>query len=299
MSKKLGEEFVYLPEMRDAGVWGVAVGGAGHAAIAPGATYPTTDHPRGHFFDWTRGRVLDALQVVLISEGRGEFESRETGRLDVRAGMAIMIFPGVWHRYRPDVGTGWREDWVEFSGRIVHGLLESGIFSSRQPLHSGAVAYGLREAIEEVKAATRDQPWSVPRLASSAVKVLSILANLAKASQPAKPIHLAVQKAERHMAAHFSENLSMETLASRLGVSYPHFRRAFRRVTGISPWQYLMRIRLARARRLVASSHATLEEIADQVGFSSAFHLSRAFKARYGQPPSALRRATGRDRLSF
>jgi AraC-like DNA-binding protein len=75
-----------------------------------------------------------------------------------------------------------------------------------------------------------------------------------------------------------------------LGVSYSSFRRAFRKETGLSPWQYLMSVRLNRARRLLSSRGTKLESVAAAVGFSSAFHLSAAFKKAYGVSPGNWRK---------
>jgi transcriptional regulator GlxA family with amidase domain len=61
----------------------------------------------------------------------------------------------------------------------------------------------------------------------------------------------------------------------------------------MAPRQYLMRLRLERAQRLIGTTPFTLEAIAEQLGFSSAFHLSAAFKKRFGVPPAVWRRGAG------
>ena len=82
----------------------------------------------------------------------------------------------------------------------------------------------------------------------------------------------------------------MEALAEKLGVGYSYFHRIFREQTGLSPWQYLLRSRLARARRIMTSSEETLASIAETAGFASAFHLSSAFKKVHGVSPDAWRK---------
>jgi AraC-like DNA-binding protein len=81
----------------------------------------------------------------------------------------------------------------------------------------------------------------------------------------------------------------MPALARELGVNYAGFRREFQRRTGLAPRQYLLRLKLEHAQRLIGATPYTLEAIAEQVGFSSAFHLSAAFKKRYGLSPAAWR----------
>lgn len=91
-----------------------------------------------------------------------------------------------------------------------------------------------------------------------------------------------MRSAEEHLAEHQSENVDLEALARKLGVGYFYFRRIFREQTGLSPWQYLLSSRLARARRLMASGDETLASIAETAGFGSSFHISSAFKKAHG-----------------
>lgn len=74
-------------------------------------------------FEWVTGRVLGAFQVVWIAAGTGEFESQASGLVSLEAGMAVLLFPGVWHRYRPHAETGWTEKWVELGGEAIDRLL--------------------------------------------------------------------------------------------------------------------------------------------------------------------------------
>jgi transcriptional regulator GlxA family with amidase domain len=63
-------------------------------------------------------------------------------------------------------------------------------------------------------------------------------------------------------------------------------------LVGIAPIRYLAELRLARAVRLLRSTDATVAEVARSVGYGSEETLSRAFKARFGEAPSAFRART-------
>src|SRR5258708_1745626 len=107
----------------------------------------------------------------------------------------------------------------------------------------------------------------------------SVLAAWQLASQPhpkRNRMSRAVDEAEHYLAEHYTEPVNIEQLARRLGVAYSHFRRAFCAQTGFAPWQYMLHLRLSRAKRMIASSEATLDEIAVQLNFNSAPHLSLA-----------------------
>lgn len=86
-----------------------------------------------------------------------------------------------------------------------------------------------------------------------------------------------------------SPDLSLGDLARTLGVSSSLLSRRFRDVRGVTPVQYLRGVRLQRARELLTGTDLTLQTIAEQCGYRSAFYLSRVFKATTGQSPSEYR----------
>ena len=281
--------FALSPGMRR---WGVGVTGAGMARIAPGAPYPPAGHPPDHFLDWAHGRVLDRLQVVLITAGAGWLETHAAGRCRVGAGMAFLLLPKLWHRYRPDVKTGWQEHWLELAGPTVDELLRAGIFPAASVLRAGAVGGGLDEAFEGVhRQILQGAGDAEPDLAALALRILAVCAQTAPRGAPLSKLQRAVRHAEEHLARHHAEPVNVAELAARLGVAYSHFRRAFRAQTGFAPWQYVLHLRLTRARRLLASSDETLDAVAARVGFSSGFHLSLAFKKAYGESPTRWKQA--------
>jgi AraC family transcriptional regulator len=89
---------------------------------------------------------------------------------------------------------------------------------------------------------------------------------------------------------------SLEEMAAQAGVTPSHFCRIFRKATGVSPHQYVMKARLDRAQQLLAQSDAPLSSIADALGFTSQSHFTRAFRQFTGETPSDFRRR-GQDML--
>jgi AraC-like DNA-binding protein len=103
-----------------------------------------------------------------------------------------------------------------------------------------------------------------------------------------------IQKAIDRMQNELSEELRLPALARHLNVSYSWFRRTFVRHTGSSPHQYLLQLRLARARNLLAGTAITVKEAAQQSGFEDEHYFCRIFKERIGSTPSQWRnRALG------
>jgi len=82
---------------------------------------------------------------------------------------------------------------------------------------------------------------------------------------------------------------SLTSLAAQSGMSRATLIRHFEASVGLTPIAYLMNWRLVKAYNLVKYSLATLEQIAEAVGFSSARTLNKAFQRRYGRTPNKLR----------
>jgi AraC-like DNA-binding protein len=88
---------------------------------------------------------------------------------------------------------------------------------------------------------------------------------------------------------HFREPISLAAAAARAHLSPNYFSERFRDFTG-QPFQvYLQERRLRVARSLLASTKLSVTEVCHAAGFNSLSHFGRAFRRRYGVPPSARR----------
>lgn len=92
-----------------------------------------------------------------------------------------------------------------------------------------------------------------------------------------------------YIGEHFAQDLSVEVLAKRAGLSPYHFIRVFRRETGFTPHQYLMNTRIAAAKYLLKNSNLSTKSICFQTGFSCESVFCSAFKKHQGLTPGAYR----------
>lgn len=86
-----------------------------------------------------------------------------------------------------------------------------------------------------------------------------------------------------------AEGWTIDDLAAQAAMSRASLIRRFRKSVGAAPIEYLTRWRLLKAHRLVKHSAHPIERVANDVGFSSAQTLTRAFKRQFGYPPNRLR----------
>jgi len=88
---------------------------------------------------------------------------------------------------------------------------------------------------------------------------------------------------------HISDDLSLPQLAAVVGLSPWHFCRAFKQVSGEPPHRWLNRIRIERARELLACGQLSITDIALSVGFAGHSQFARVFRSCVGISPSAYR----------
>jgi AraC family transcriptional regulator len=95
----------------------------------------------------------------------------------------------------------------------------------------------------------------------------------------------------RQMECHSDEAISVADLAREAGLSRYHFLRTFKRVTGITPHQWLVRARLLSAAERLAITQRPVTEIALDVGFDDLSNFIRSFRAVFGISPRRYRAA--------
>lgn len=98
-----------------------------------------------------------------------------------------------------------------------------------------------------------------------------------------------LQKILGYMAERLADDIPVAELADACAMSESHFSREFSKSVGMPPHQYLMKLRIERARELLMASEARVIDVALELGFTSASHFARAFARRYGVAPAAFR----------
>jgi len=92
-----------------------------------------------------------------------------------------------------------------------------------------------------------------------------------------------------HIEQSFSESCSIDTLAAIAGSSRFRFMRQFKAVTGRSPSQYVISLRLRVAAARIAETDARILQIALECGFNDISHFNTKFRAKFGCTPRQMR----------
>jgi AraC family transcriptional regulator len=99
-----------------------------------------------------------------------------------------------------------------------------------------------------------------------------------------------VRRVTGYMRENVGEEIGLNELAAIAGLSRYHFCTAFRLATGQTPHEWLMRERIERARAMLATSNATITEVALAVGYGTPSAFTAAFRRVTGQTPTEFRR---------
>jgi AraC-like DNA-binding protein len=290
---KSATSFRYLPISAEHRAWGAYMPTAGFAFIPPSSPYPPRQHPADHHFTWETGRILHAFQFLYITRGGGTFESAQSGVQEIKAGDLFILYPDVWHRYRPAFKTGWDEHWIEFDGEYARQLMQRREFApERAVLHLGLHA-PLLQPFHEAIDLLRRQPANYQFILGALVGQLiaQTISAIGEKHYEGRPVSELIREAKEVLARRGSTPVDLRKLAGQLRMSYSSFRRLFKAHTGFSPRQFALEVSIQRAGDLLKHTARPVYAIVHEVGFDSIHYFSRVFKQKTGHSPIAVRKA--------
>jgi AraC-like DNA-binding protein len=272
--------------------WGFYITTVGHSRIYPNETYPNNaEHPINHSFTWNNGRILNGYYLIFISDGYGIFESALTEPTTVMAGTCFFLYPGIWHRYKPNPNSGWEEYWIGFNGTYAETLMTEIFSNTGQPFIQVGIHPDLLPLLHQVLAITRTSSEGYNQvIAGITIQILGTLYAVTRQQQDEHdPTARLISKARFMLEESLDKAIDMEKLVRELPMGYSKFRKSFKVATGESPNQYHLNLRLNKARGLLMSTELTINEVASQTGFDSVFYFSKLFKKKNGVSPRYYR----------
>jgi AraC-like DNA-binding protein len=274
--------------------WGFIINDLGHNLIQKNSDYPTKGHPGTHMFSWETGRILNEYHFVLITEGKGIFESKSAGQKKIIAGDGFILFPGEWHRYKPLKETGWTEIWIGFSGQIADTVINASFFCKDQPVIQKCANMLVLNLIKSLFQLVSGEPFGYQRTASGVcLQLLAEVCNIQKGSEVNKQANSLISKAKYLMHKKIDEDIDFHTFCKNHSVSYSKFRANFKNQTGFAPLQYFLLMKIEKAKNLLNNTDLSAKQIAFKLGFKSDHYFGRLFKSRVGLTPQVFRTRNG------
>ncbi len=283
--------FEYLPPASSA-EWGLSVSAGGFTRIPPKADYPASLHPRLYHFTWEKGRKLETWQLIFLSRGRGRFESQPTGLKILKAGAVVILFPGVWHRYKPDSVTGWDEHWIQIEGPLLEQWrAHLPNFTPEQAIVSSPASSELLQLFQIFHRVLQHKaPGYRSYLAGLGSALFALALGNPEDSTAPGDVENAIRKAQQQLSSAPGAPFRLKDFLEKFSLSEAHFRKKFKLSTGLTVKEYQHSIRLAHAHDLLLHSQQTIKEIAVLLGFNSQFHFSSFFSQHKGISPLQFRR---------
>lgn len=233
-----------------------------------------------------RRERYDSILLMQILEGSCmvEFDGKT---YCAGAGDAVLL-----NCYRPHVyftRDHLRMRWLHFDGGQSVAFAEAMLKNQGPvfPLENPAV---VGQPLENILSVLRSgQPLSEPTVSCRIHTMLCNLVTGTTISGALEPETGLVRDAIEYMQKHCHQHLTVQDIADRVSVSPSHFSRLFKRETGSSPYEYLLNLRLDRAKGLLKQTKLSISEIAEETGFASTSNFICAFHDRVGLSPAKFR----------
>lgn len=198
--------------------------------------------------------------------------------------------------YRADIETGFDFFLLEVSHAALHqtftevGLPLAECLSCTPGTRDPVLASLSRALLPMLAAPDTQAPLFLDQVVSAIQTHLAISYHGATARLPGalSPRQLAIGK--ERLAAALDGHVLIADIAVACGVSRGHFIKGFREMTGLTPYQWLLRLRVERARDLIVGTRLPLADVAIICGFSDQSHMTRTFTRLTGSAPGLWRR---------
>lgn len=240
--------------------------------------------------------VHEYYLVHTVLDGKGTFECNGVS-YPCKKGDVFFIFPGILFRYQADSSDPWHYTWVALQGDAVSSHLRKiGVTEERPVLHTTDVS-SVHELYRRIRSSFRQSAYpEMESLEASGWMRLLLhhfgLANLDSVPIPERDLPTMIDRQVEHvlrfLSLQYPQQISIQHIASSLGYHRAHLSKAFKAKTGLSPKQYLMKVRLKKAQELL-SGNLTIDQISSSVGFNDALYFSKQFRKEFGISPTDYR----------
>lgn len=282
----------YEPDLDPASTWLTVTPGKAAKAALLHVQETGVFFARSRYF--TRRRGLESYLVKLTRSGGGLLEYQ---------GQTHILGPGQlfwidcrapqYYRTAPESGS-WEVAWVHFAGPAAALYYETFLLQNhRSPVVTLPPDCGVQETLERLHRLCQTEAVSMTadlRANELLTQLLSRLLAATGRDRLQAGIPESVLAARAYLAAHLTDRITLDDLARQFSVSKYHFQKQFKHFTGSSPSEYLLTLRLNRAKELLRSTDRPVAQIACDVGFQNVSHFIDQFKKQEGATPAGYRR---------
>ena len=265
----------FLTEMRGAGVF--------HSLLV-------TDigcFPRAHGHYRERPEGCDSCVLIVCTDGEGTCAMDGAPPFTLTRGQAVVLPPGIHHRYGASRENPWTIYWMHFEGAVAGVFADwAGIRPALSPSARSRLEELFHECFHIAKGAQRRSEYFY--LCQLAGHILALVQYAPVAASSGRG-EAAVEKAVGIMKQRLQGSLTLEELSVGTGYSVSYLTQLFRRTQQCPPIEYYLRLKMQAAARDLYLTAAPVREVAADYGITDPFYFSRLFKRVMGVSPTEYR----------
>lgn len=248
--------------------------------------------------------VHDFYLLHVVLDGEGVFETLGEN-YSLSAGDAFVIFPDILVRYEASHTKPWSYMWIAFAGDGAEQVLRGiGVTPDNAVIRGCPITRLRREFLRIRRCIGSNVSPAVANLEASA-RLRMVLADLGRVLHSGsigqlgeKDVHSpgsgyrffrSVDQAIRLLTLQFGQYTSVDSIARALGYHRSHLTKLFKDTTGLSPMQYLFKVRMKKAETLLASD-LTVAQVAASVGYNDPLFFTKQFRKWSGESPTEFRK---------
>jgi AraC-like DNA-binding protein len=248
-------------------------------------------------------QLLDYFLIHTVVAGKGSFQCLGHD-YPLEKGSCFVAFPGELISYASDLQDPWLYRWIGFKGNRADEILASigitvnhPIADSRKQRQVPVQFHRIEQILRNGQPSGDLQASGILRLILAALMDTEAAPTPSPHAEPTSEINAQIEHAIRWLTLQYSRPISIHHLSQTLGYHRTHFSKMFKLQTGLSPINFLHKIRMERAKLLLLES-LTVEQVASSVGFSDSLYFSKQFRKWSGESPTEYRKQMlGKDRF--
>ena len=248
---------------------------------------------RGHRFGPNKRKVY-VMHVIMAGRGKLEAGGREC---HLKEGDAFLLHPDEEAWYTADNLNPWTYMWVGFQGmKAGECVTNCGFDHGRNVIHDIKHDRLFDYVCEMLKARSLSYSSSLRRCAYLQMFLADIIEQYREHIQVMENNNIenspSVTQAKQLLAYitdNYNEKIRINEIAYEMGINRSYLSSSFKRLTGYSPTEYLIKIRMEKAKSLLTKTNHSISDIAAEVGYSDQLAFSKMFKHRFGESPKQYR----------
>lgn len=239
-------------------------------------------------YQWGPG-IRDHYLIHYIISGHGTYAVGKE-RYHLQAGDTFLVYPNTEVTYFADRDEPWEYCWVGFTGSDAPTILNATDFTREHPvIKNTPVGDDIKRQLLHIYDARGSEFKHAVEMTGRLYTALALFMHNATKSTVRTSVNQYVQKGIEYISSNYSYPITVEDIASYVGLSRSHLFRSFETVLGQSPKEYLTDFRMKQACYLLEHSDLSITAIAISVGFDNSLYFSKTFHHINGISPREYR----------